>query len=237
MLGKGARPGDGWDNEKDMPDGVINEAGGRARRNKNEKGGIMSSQAYRDVQMAEGKTAEDKTAMVRAAIFKAWRSDAWVLSMNALMEPKLLSGEKLTTDEMIGFIRARTNKAVPQGQKRVAQLTEAVEALRGKPVVVRSTLQPDGYDAWLAVECAKAAEKAAAKATANPTTAMGAAAANPTTAMGAATAVAGVPRATLDTAPAATGTDNESESDEDDSGEKDDEADEAAARCWGSYNV
>ena len=166
VLGKGARPGDGWDNDEDMPDGVVGEAGGRARRNKNEKGGIMTSQAYRDAQMAEGKTAEEKAAAARVAIFKMWKLDASVLSMNALAEDKMESGEKATPDELIGFVRARTNKAVPAAQKRVAQLTELAESLRGKPVVVRSTMQPDGYDAWQAGEQALAAEKMAAKAAA-----------------------------------------------------------------------
>jgi hypothetical protein len=218
VLGKGAQPGDGWDNEEDMAGGVINEAGGRARRNRNEKGGIMSTQTYRDAQMAEGKTAEDKEAAARAAICKVWRIDAWVLSMNQLAEGKLLSGEKLTPDEMTGFIRARTNKAVPQAQKRVAQLTEKVEALHGKPVVVRSTMQPDYYDTWLAAECAKADDKAAAKA-----------AAKQTAADSAALAIGGAVFNAILEPPAAAGTDDESEGDDDESDEGSDEVDGVVA--------
>ena len=54
VLGKGERNGDGWDNEEDMPDGTIDEAGSRARRNRNEKGSVIASANFRASRTAEG---------------------------------------------------------------------------------------------------------------------------------------------------------------------------------------
>ena len=70
---------------------------------------------------------------------------------------------------MIGFIRARTNRAVLQAEKKGPLLVAKVAALRDKPVIIKLFMEPDGYAAWIvqereAVAAAKAAKGAAKEA-------------------------------------------------------------------------
>ena len=164
ILGKGVNPNDGWDNAEDMPEGVVDEAGGRARRNKNEKGSIMASASFRDGRVAEGKSAADKKEAERVKMFKERRTDVKVLELNSSAEAKLSADAdaKLSNDEMISFIRARSNKAVPQAEKKSELLISKVVALKAKPVVDKLSMEPDGYAAWLEqLEMAAATAKAA----------------------------------------------------------------------------
>jgi hypothetical protein len=169
-LGKGTRPEDGWANEEDMPDGTFGEAGSRSRRNRNDQGGIMASAQYRANVAIGGKTTADKEAAARIAVFKGWKTDAAVLELNAAAEGKLASNGKLSNEEMIGFIRARTNKPVPQAEKKAQLLEARLATLVGKPVVVKLPMQPDGYGEWLLQEQQAAATKAATKAAAKEAT-------------------------------------------------------------------
>ena len=163
ILGKGERNGDGWDNEEDMPDGTIDAAGSRARRNRNDKGSVVASASFRASRDAEGKTAADKAAADRLKLFKARRTDMIALEFNTLAEAKLAAGEELSNDEMAGFIRARTNRPVPQKEKNAPALRATLATLRSKPVVIKLSMEPDGYGEWAAEAAASKAGKAGAK--------------------------------------------------------------------------
>eukprot|EP00966_Prymnesium_polylepis_P318565 7358073-Prymnesium_polylepis.1 len=176
VLGNGIGDGDGWDNEDDMPDGTIDEAGSRGRRNKIEKGRVTASKEWRESKTAEGKSAEDKEEAARITVFKTRRTDMKVLELNATAEGNLTSTDYPSNEEMIAFIRARTNKPVPQTEKTATLLKAKVETLRNKPVIVKVFMEPEGYQEWLQKEEAAAAEKAAEKAAAKAEKAAAAAA-------------------------------------------------------------
>eukprot|EP00966_Prymnesium_polylepis_P177725 4115770-Prymnesium_polylepis.1 len=85
------------------------------------------------------------------------------LEWNTLAEAKLASGEEPSNEEMIGFIRARTNAAIPQKEKNGPALRAKVAELKSKPVVIKLSMEPDGFQEWSAQEAASKAAKAAAK--------------------------------------------------------------------------
>eukprot|EP00966_Prymnesium_polylepis_P058455 1353691-Prymnesium_polylepis.1 len=165
-----------------MPEGAIDEAGGRVRRNKNEKGSIMASAAFRAGKATAEKTEAEKKEAERIKIFKERRTDEHALAMSALAEAKLAAGGKLSNDEMIGFIRARTNKPVPSAEKKGDKLEAKVKELKGKPYAIRLSIEPDGYTEWLKEQPSKDAPKAAqSKAAAKPKAAQKAAEATAST--------------------------------------------------------
>jgi hypothetical protein len=164
VLGNGIGDRDGWDNEEDMPDGTIEEAGSRARRNKIEKGRVTASAEFRESRDVEGKSVQDVKEKERITVFKTRRTDVKVLELNALAEANLTATEYPSNEEMTAFIRARTNK--PVAEKTTLLLKAKVEDLRNKPVLVKLHMEPGGYQEWLQQEQAAAAEKAAAAAAA-----------------------------------------------------------------------
>jgi hypothetical protein len=163
ILGKGEKPGDGWDNENDMPDGVIESAGSRTRRNRNEKGSVVASASFRADKAVDGKTAADKAVADRLKLFKTRRTDVQALEWNALAEAKLAADEEPSNDEMVGLIRARTNASIPQKEKNGPALRAKLAELLSKPVIIKLSMEPDGYQEWAAQEATSKAGKAAAK--------------------------------------------------------------------------
>ena len=147
VLGRSAKAGDGWDNEEDMQDGTIDEAGSRARRNALPNGRCVSSREFRATKEAQGTSATDAAAALKLKGFKTRRLALRVLEENTLAETRLAAGDKLSQALTVAYIRARTDK--PVGLKGEEALLRGLEAVRGKPLAIRTGMEPDSCSvAW-----------------------------------------------------------------------------------------
>ena len=69
ILGRGAGAKDGWDNEADMEDGVIEEEGSRSRRASLPNGRIVARREFRTSKAAQGTSASDAAAAELIKLF------------------------------------------------------------------------------------------------------------------------------------------------------------------------
>ena len=125
----------------------------RGRRRSVPHGRIVASKEFRECRAKEGRSREEAEEAEKTKVFKKRRLDERVLADNGAAEARLAEKEKLTVKMMEAFVRARTDKPVPE--KGATALSARVEELRSKPVVVRLGLEPEGYPAWLAAQLAK----------------------------------------------------------------------------------
>ena len=67
VLGRGAKAGDGWDNEEDMENGVIDEEGSRSRRHSLPNGRCVSRREFRDGTVRKRRVGRPVTRRPRKA--------------------------------------------------------------------------------------------------------------------------------------------------------------------------
>ena len=162
---------DGWSDEEDAEEAGIAEAGARKRRKGVPSGRVVASEEFRADKRAQQFSMQAVELKAVESEFKKFRTNVLALGYNAEAEAelaKLADGQevadaKLSNDQLIGFIRARTKEPIPSDQKSKPALLGKVTQLRAmKPQLTLGT-EPEGYGAWNLKQQAAAAEKQAAK--------------------------------------------------------------------------
>ena len=162
VLGRTKALGDGWADDEDMDEEVIEEEGSRARRRALPNGRLVSCKEFRDAKAASSTSAADAAAAEQLKAFKSRRLGERVLGENATAEGQLTATSLIkTVPLMVSFIRARTGLPV---KEKGDDLKAKVLALRNKPIVVCLGLEPEGYQAWLQLNTKEAPAPTAAPA-------------------------------------------------------------------------
>ena len=167
MLGRSKAPRDGWDDEEDMVEEVIDEEGSRARRRALPNGRLVSCKEFREAKAASSTSASDAAAAEQLKAFKSRRLGERVLNENATAEEQLTTdGSIKTVPLMVSFVRARTGLPV---KEKGEDLKAKVLALRNKPISISLGLEPESYQAWLQANTKEAPVRAPARLASAPT--------------------------------------------------------------------
>ena len=108
---------------------------------------VPSSARTRAEQGKEKRSAEEEKEAEKVKLFKKRRLDERVLADNATVDELLAKGEKISLKLKESYVRARTDKPVPE---KGDTLSARFDELKSKPVVVRLGEEPDDYPTWLA---------------------------------------------------------------------------------------
>eukprot|EP00966_Prymnesium_polylepis_P332638 7388122-Prymnesium_polylepis.2 len=160
VLGRGTGTKDGFDMAEDMEEEAIGEDGSRGRRKALPNGRLVGCEEFRAQKTATSRSAAEAEVAEREAGYKKTRLNERVLSESEEAEKKLEAGAFVSQALLVSYVRARTDKPVAE---KGDVLKQRADQLKKKSYAIRLGEEPDGYQAWLAEEAAKAAAKAAAK--------------------------------------------------------------------------